>query len=223
MARDPGWGASEATMSGWTTVWVLFAAVAIGALTWFTTPKGPNQVYVPHSHSLIRSSVVLTLACCYLMWFCVYMAQLHPLIRTCLAHRRTQALGRALLRLVSGQRRGGRATGRAHGVARPAPQAAASTGRSPARAARHKPTRPHACSLRIHPLSLAVLYESWFFRTDLPSRGQVMCLVASLVDIAVVRQFVNRIPGSAAATHWIWAGSTFLHRAITCCTSTPSG
>lgn len=28
-------------------------------------------------------SVIMALACCYLMWFCVYMSQLHPLIRTC--------------------------------------------------------------------------------------------------------------------------------------------
>ncbi|WFD45887.1 H(+)-transporting V0 sector ATPase subunit e [Malassezia furfur] len=61
-------------MSGWTTIWVLIVAVIIGAVTWTSTPKGPNQV-------LIRSSVVLTLSCCYLMWFCVYMAQLHPLIQ----------------------------------------------------------------------------------------------------------------------------------------------
>lgn len=31
-------------MSGWTTIWVLIVAVIIGAVTWTSTPKGPNQV-----------------------------------------------------------------------------------------------------------------------------------------------------------------------------------
>ncbi|PWN90057.1 hypothetical protein FA10DRAFT_285770 [Acaromyces ingoldii] len=61
-------------MSGWTTIWVLIAAVAAGSGTWFATPKGPNQV-------LIRSSTLLTLTCCYVMWAIVYLAQLHPMIK----------------------------------------------------------------------------------------------------------------------------------------------
>ncbi|AXA48240.1 V-type H+-transporting ATPase subunit e [Malassezia restricta] len=61
-------------MSGWTTIWVLFVAVCIGAIVWNTAPKGPNQ-------ELIRWSVALGLACCYMMWACVYLAQLHPLIQ----------------------------------------------------------------------------------------------------------------------------------------------
>lgn len=76
-------------MSGWTTIWVLFAAILTGAVSWYTTPKGPNQLYVgaiveqltPIS-SLIRTSVIMVLACCYMMWACAYLAQLHPLIRT---------------------------------------------------------------------------------------------------------------------------------------------
>ncbi|KAF9563194.1 hypothetical protein CPC08DRAFT_600443, partial [Agrocybe pediades] len=36
-------------------------------------PKGPQQV-------TIRTSLMLALACCYLMWMVTYMAQLHPLI-----------------------------------------------------------------------------------------------------------------------------------------------
>ncbi|EDP43489.1 hypothetical protein MGL_2157 [Malassezia globosa CBS 7966] len=61
-------------MSGWTTIWVLFAAILTGAVSWYTTPKGPNQL-------LIRTSVIMVLACCYMMWACAYLAQLHPLIQ----------------------------------------------------------------------------------------------------------------------------------------------
>ncbi|SHO78436.1 Similar to S.cerevisiae protein VMA9 (Vacuolar H+ ATPase subunit e of the V-ATPase V0 subcomplex) [Malassezia sympodialis ATCC 42132] len=61
-------------MSGWTAIWVLFFAAGAGSAVWYTAPKGPNQV-------LIRWSAVMTLACCYIMWVCVYMAQLHPLIQ----------------------------------------------------------------------------------------------------------------------------------------------
>ncbi|KOS15852.1 vacuolar atp synthase subunit h [Malassezia pachydermatis] len=61
-------------MSGWTTIGVLILAVLVGTAIWMTTPKGPNQV-------LIRTSAVMTLACCYIMWACVYLAQLHPLIQ----------------------------------------------------------------------------------------------------------------------------------------------
>jgi len=73
-------------MSGWTTIWVLFVAVCIGAIVWNTAPKGPNQEYVyevrrSYLFRLIRWSVALGLACCYMMWACVYLAQLHPLIR----------------------------------------------------------------------------------------------------------------------------------------------
>ncbi|KAF9267988.1 hypothetical protein L218DRAFT_656230 [Marasmius fiardii PR-910] len=37
------------------------------------TPKGPHQV-------LIRTSLMLGLTACYLMWMVTYLAQLHPLI-----------------------------------------------------------------------------------------------------------------------------------------------
>ncbi|WFD31433.1 H(+)-transporting V0 sector ATPase subunit e [Malassezia sp. CBS 17886] len=61
-------------MSGWTTVWVLVVVVGLGSAAWTGSPKGPNQI-------IWRTCALLTLACCYLMWFCVYMAQLHPLIQ----------------------------------------------------------------------------------------------------------------------------------------------
>jgi len=48
------------------------AAASMTAVALFT-PKGPNQV-------TIRTALMLTLACCYLMWMITYMAQLHPMI-----------------------------------------------------------------------------------------------------------------------------------------------
>jgi hypothetical protein len=35
-----------AAMSGWTTIWVLIAAVGAGSGAWISAPKGPNQVCV---------------------------------------------------------------------------------------------------------------------------------------------------------------------------------
>ncbi|KAN0064796.1 H(+)-transporting V0 sector ATPase subunit e [Thecaphora frezii] len=61
-------------MSGWTTIWTLIAVVGAISGVWVGTPKGPNQV-------MIRTSVALALSCMYLMWFIVYMAQLHPVIK----------------------------------------------------------------------------------------------------------------------------------------------
>ncbi|ETW83130.1 vacuolar H+-ATPase V0 sector, subunit M9.7 [Heterobasidion irregulare TC 32-1] len=55
---------------------VLFVLVVVAGLmaaSWAFTPKGPQQ-------TLIRTSLMLTLACCYLMWMVTYLAQLHPLI-----------------------------------------------------------------------------------------------------------------------------------------------
>lgn len=33
--------------------------------------------------SLIRTSTLLTITCCYVMWAIVYLAQLHPVISAC--------------------------------------------------------------------------------------------------------------------------------------------
>ncbi|KAK8864621.1 V-type proton ATPase subunit E [Kwoniella newhampshirensis] len=46
---------------------------AMGAVGWFVLPKGKSQ-------TLLRSSLLLTLTCCYLMWAITYLAQLHPII-----------------------------------------------------------------------------------------------------------------------------------------------
>ncbi|OJT03712.1 hypothetical protein TRAPUB_5639 [Trametes pubescens] len=55
-------------------VYVLVLAVILGSAGWVSTRKGPNQ-------TLIRTSILLTLACCYLMWMVTYLAQVHPLER----------------------------------------------------------------------------------------------------------------------------------------------
>lgn len=40
-----------------------------------------SSSYPSFIFSLVRSTVLLSLACCYTMWAIVYLAQLHPLIR----------------------------------------------------------------------------------------------------------------------------------------------
>ncbi|KAJ3907913.1 ATPase, V0 complex, subunit E1/e2 [Lentinula edodes] len=54
-------------------LFVLVIAVGLMACAALFTPKGPQQV-------LIRTSLMLALAACYLMWMVTYLAQLHPLI-----------------------------------------------------------------------------------------------------------------------------------------------
>ncbi|KIO34668.1 hypothetical protein M407DRAFT_240502 [Tulasnella calospora MUT 4182] len=60
-------------MSGYNVLIVLVAAILLAAFSWTITPRGKHQ-------TLIRSSVLLSITCCYLMWSITYMAQLHPLI-----------------------------------------------------------------------------------------------------------------------------------------------
>lgn len=83
-------GASS-SMASFLPVLILFFITG-GAMSgsWVFTPKGPQQVYAKsfvHSYalthfcnSLIRTSLLLTFACCYIMWAITYMAQLHPLV-----------------------------------------------------------------------------------------------------------------------------------------------
>lgn len=52
----------------------LFVIVAMCAAAYFLSPKGENQV-------LWRSSLILAIVSCYLMWAITFLAQLHPLIR----------------------------------------------------------------------------------------------------------------------------------------------
>lgn len=79
---------------------VFWLAVVLGllAVVWFFTPKGPQQMYAKTSCNMlgneltgfttrvIKTALMLTLTCCYLMWMVTYMAQLHPLIGTPLSN-----------------------------------------------------------------------------------------------------------------------------------------
>ncbi|EXV01021.1 ATP synthase subunit H domain protein [Metarhizium robertsii] len=51
----------------------LVIIVALCVASWFLAPKGQNQV-------LWRSSLILSIVSCYLMWAITFLAQLHPLI-----------------------------------------------------------------------------------------------------------------------------------------------
>ncbi|KAI9901496.1 hypothetical protein N3K66_003313 [Trichothecium roseum] len=51
----------------------LVIIVALSIASWFLAPKGENQV-------LWRSSLILAIVSCYLMWAITFLAQLHPLI-----------------------------------------------------------------------------------------------------------------------------------------------
>ncbi|CAL1716451.1 unnamed protein product [Somion occarium] len=53
---------------------VLIAVLGLMTAAWVFTRKGPHQ-------TLIRTSISLALACCYLMWMVTYLAQVHPLER----------------------------------------------------------------------------------------------------------------------------------------------
>ncbi|KAK7423780.1 H(+)-transporting V0 sector ATPase subunit e [Neonectria magnoliae] len=54
-------------------VGLAFIAVLCAA-SWFFAPKGENQV-------LWRSSLILAIVSCYLMWALTFLAQLNPLIQ----------------------------------------------------------------------------------------------------------------------------------------------
>ncbi|KAA1127596.1 H(+)-transporting V0 sector ATPase subunit e [Puccinia graminis f. sp. tritici] len=60
-------------MGGWLIFIVLILAVGLSFLGWVSAPKGDDQI-------VIRTAVIATITCCYLMWAIVYLAQLHPLI-----------------------------------------------------------------------------------------------------------------------------------------------
>jgi len=62
-----------AIMSGYIVIYVLAVILGLGIIGWFATPKGNQQ-------TLIRTMILLSLTCCYLMWAITYLAQLHPII-----------------------------------------------------------------------------------------------------------------------------------------------
>ncbi|KAL7309667.1 H(+)-transporting V0 sector ATPase subunit e [Mucor circinelloides] len=60
-------------MSGYNIVWAFFGVAILSALAYVFTPKGNDQ-------TVIRTVIIMSLICCYLMWAVTYLAQLHPLI-----------------------------------------------------------------------------------------------------------------------------------------------
>ncbi|KZP22790.1 ATPase, V0 complex, subunit E [Athelia psychrophila] len=54
-------------------LFILVVAVGLMLCSYIFVPKGQHQ-------TLLRSSLMLTVAACYLMWAITYLAQLHPLI-----------------------------------------------------------------------------------------------------------------------------------------------
>ncbi|KAF2219630.1 ATPase, V0 complex, subunit E1/e2 [Elsinoe ampelina] len=59
--------------NGWSVIIGFIFVAAFSLLSWFAAPKGENQ-------TIWRSSLILSAAFCYLMWFITFMAQLHPLV-----------------------------------------------------------------------------------------------------------------------------------------------
>lgn len=67
----------------------LVVIVALSAAAWFMSPKGENQV-------LWRSSLILAIVSCYLMWLITFLAQLHPLIAPKRSDLREEFLGHTI-------------------------------------------------------------------------------------------------------------------------------
>ncbi|PVF95934.1 hypothetical protein CPB86DRAFT_763071 [Serendipita vermifera] len=60
-------------MGGFLVILVFAGIAGLSFASWFAAPKGPQQ-------TLIRTMLILSLWCCFIMWSITYMAQLHPLI-----------------------------------------------------------------------------------------------------------------------------------------------
>jgi V-type H+-transporting ATPase subunit e len=61
-------------MAEGTSAWIgLVVAVGLVLVAWLFLPNGPNRI-------IWRSSVILSIVSCYLMWAITFLAQLHPLI-----------------------------------------------------------------------------------------------------------------------------------------------
>ncbi|CEJ80288.1 Putative V-type proton ATPase subunit e [[Torrubiella] hemipterigena] len=58
--------------SGYSIFIGLFIILGLCAASWFLAPKGEYQV-------MWRSSLILAIVSCYLMWAITFLAQLHPL------------------------------------------------------------------------------------------------------------------------------------------------
>ncbi|KAL5614437.1 hypothetical protein BROUX41_004542 [Berkeleyomyces rouxiae] len=51
----------------------LFISIALAVAAFFFAPKGPTQI-------IWRSSLILAVVSCYLMWAITFLAQLNPLV-----------------------------------------------------------------------------------------------------------------------------------------------
>lgn len=58
-------------LCSYTVIFVFLITAALCTLSWIFAPKENRTVF--------RSSVILTLSMCFLMWAITYLAQLHPL------------------------------------------------------------------------------------------------------------------------------------------------
>ncbi|KAK1766859.1 vacuolar ATPase [Phialemonium atrogriseum] len=59
--------------SGWSIIIGLVIIAVLCVVAWIFSPKGENQV-------LWRSSLILAIISCYLMWAITFLAQFNPLI-----------------------------------------------------------------------------------------------------------------------------------------------
>ncbi|BCS18052.1 H(+)-transporting V0 sector ATPase subunit e [Aspergillus puulaauensis] len=59
--------------SGWSLLIGLIVVVGAAVAAWVFSPKGDNQ-------TLWRSTLILSIVSCYLMWAITFLAQWHPLI-----------------------------------------------------------------------------------------------------------------------------------------------
>jgi len=60
--------------NGWSILIGLVVVVVLSVLAYFFSPKGENR-------TIWRSSLILAVVSCYLMWALTLLAQLHPLIK----------------------------------------------------------------------------------------------------------------------------------------------
>ncbi|KAI5788334.1 ATP synthase subunit H-domain-containing protein [Geopyxis carbonaria] len=69
--------------NGW-SIFVGLVIVAVASVaSYFFAPKGENQ-------TIWRSSLILSMVACYLMWALTLLAQLHPLINPKSSHMRPE-------------------------------------------------------------------------------------------------------------------------------------